>query len=83
MPHYSSLNPHPADIGLLRHERFESNYMATARDPAYERAHDVHDRTAARTRGKPSTAGQDRVVTFSDRVYRGDCGAGPAVRVRR
>ncbi|WP_250028835.1 WXG100 family type VII secretion target [Paractinoplanes maris] len=32
-------NPHPADIDLLRHERFESNYMASTGDPSYGRAH--------------------------------------------
>lgn len=32
-------NPHPADIDLLRHERFESLYMASTGDPSYGRAH--------------------------------------------
>jgi uncharacterized protein YukE len=32
-------NPHPADIDLLRHERFEAEYMARTGDPSYGRAH--------------------------------------------
>ncbi|WP_250001536.1 WXG100 family type VII secretion target [Actinoplanes sp. M2I2] len=32
-------NPHPADIDLLRHEQFESSYMARTGDPSYGRAH--------------------------------------------
>ncbi|GAA2487433.1 hypothetical protein [Winogradskya humida] len=32
-------NPHPADIDLLRHERFEAEYMASTGDPSYGRAH--------------------------------------------
>ncbi|GIF09168.1 WXG100 family type VII secretion target [Actinoplanes siamensis] len=32
-------NPHPADIDLLRHERFEAQYMAGTGDPSYGRAH--------------------------------------------
>jgi hypothetical protein len=32
-------DPHPADIDLLRHERFESAYMASTGDPSYGRAH--------------------------------------------
>jgi uncharacterized protein YukE len=32
-------NPHPADIDLLRHERYESHYMASTGDPSYGRAH--------------------------------------------
>ena len=32
-------NPHPADIDLLRHERFEAQYMASTGDPSYGRAH--------------------------------------------
>jgi hypothetical protein len=32
-------NPHPADIDLLRHERYESDYMASTGDPSYGRAH--------------------------------------------
>ena len=32
-------NPHPADIDLLRHERFEAEYMASTGDPSYARAH--------------------------------------------
>lgn len=34
-------DPHPADIDLLRHERFESDYMASTGDPSYGRAHDA------------------------------------------
>jgi len=34
-------NPHPADIDLLRHEKFESDYMASTGDPSYGRAHDA------------------------------------------
>jgi hypothetical protein len=32
-------NPHPADIDLLRHERFEAEYMAGTGDQSYRRAH--------------------------------------------
>jgi hypothetical protein len=32
-------NPHPADIDLLNHERYEANVMATTGDPSYLRAH--------------------------------------------
>jgi len=32
-------NPHPADIDLLNHERYEANLMATTGDPSYLRAH--------------------------------------------
>jgi uncharacterized protein YukE len=32
-------NPHPADIDLLRHERFEAEYMASTGDQSYRRAH--------------------------------------------
>jgi hypothetical protein len=32
-------SPHPADIDLLRHERFEAQYMASTGDPSYGRAH--------------------------------------------
>ena len=32
-------NPHPADIDLLRHEKYESDYMASTGDPSYGRAH--------------------------------------------
>jgi uncharacterized protein YukE len=32
-------NPHPADIDLLRHERYEANLMATTGDHSYLRAH--------------------------------------------
>jgi hypothetical protein len=32
-------DPHPADIGLLRHERFEAEYMARTGDQSYRRAH--------------------------------------------
>jgi uncharacterized protein YukE len=32
-------HPHSADIDLLEHERFESNFMAQAGDPSYGRAH--------------------------------------------
>ena len=32
-------NPHPADIDLLRHERYEATYMADTGDPSYRRAH--------------------------------------------
>ena len=32
-------NPHPADFDLLRHERFEAQYMASTGDPSYGRAH--------------------------------------------
>jgi hypothetical protein len=32
-------NPHPADIDLLRHERFEAEYMASTGDQSYGRAH--------------------------------------------
>ena len=32
-------NPHPADIALLNHERYEANVMATTGDPSYLRAH--------------------------------------------
>ena len=31
--------PHPADIDLLRHERFEAEYMARTGDHSYRRAH--------------------------------------------
>ncbi|MFC3382905.1 WXG100 family type VII secretion target [Couchioplanes azureus] len=31
--------PHPADIDLLRHERYESDFMARTGDPSYRRAH--------------------------------------------
>ncbi|WP_229072250.1 WXG100 family type VII secretion target [Actinoplanes sp. DH11] len=31
--------PHPADIDLLKHERFEAEYMARTGDPSYRRAH--------------------------------------------
>jgi uncharacterized protein YukE len=34
-------DPHPADIDLLRHERFESDHMASTGDPSYGRAHDA------------------------------------------
>jgi hypothetical protein len=32
-------NPHPSDIDLLRHERFEAEYMARTGDQSYSRAH--------------------------------------------
>jgi hypothetical protein len=32
-------DPHPADIDLLRHERFEAGFMAGTGDPSYGRAH--------------------------------------------
>jgi hypothetical protein len=32
-------DPHPADIDLLEHERYESNFMARTGDPSYGRAH--------------------------------------------
>lgn len=32
-------NAHPADIDLLRHERFEAQHMASTGDPSYGRAH--------------------------------------------
>jgi uncharacterized protein YukE len=32
-------NPHPADIDLLRHERFEAEFMATTGDQSYRQAH--------------------------------------------
>ncbi|MGK5680622.1 WXG100 family type VII secretion target [Actinoplanes sp. URMC 104] len=32
-------DPHPADIDLLRHERFEAEYMARTGDRSYGRAH--------------------------------------------
>jgi hypothetical protein len=32
-------NPHPADIDLLRHERYEAQFMRTSGDPSYQRAH--------------------------------------------
>jgi uncharacterized protein YukE len=32
-------DPHPADIDLLRHEKYESDYMASTGDPSYGRAH--------------------------------------------
>jgi hypothetical protein len=31
--------PHPADIDLLRHERFEAEFMARTGDQSYQRAH--------------------------------------------
>lgn len=34
-------HPHPADIDLLRHEKFESDYMGSTGDPSYGRAHDA------------------------------------------
>jgi len=34
-------NPHPADIDLLRHEKFESDYMTSTGNPSYGRAHDA------------------------------------------
>ncbi|WP_051877337.1 putative T7SS-secreted protein [Streptomyces natalensis] len=32
-------DPHPADIDLLRHERYESNYMRNTGNPSYQQAH--------------------------------------------
>ena len=32
-------NPHPADIDLLGHEKYESDYMTSTGDPSYRRAH--------------------------------------------
>lgn len=32
-------DPHPADIDLLRHERFEADFMARTGDQSYQRAH--------------------------------------------
>jgi hypothetical protein len=32
-------DPHPADLDLLRHERYEANHMAGTGDPSYRRAH--------------------------------------------
>jgi uncharacterized protein YukE len=34
-------NPHPADIDLLRHEKFESDYITSTGDPSYGRAHEA------------------------------------------
>ncbi|MFC7528008.1 hypothetical protein [Actinoplanes sp. GCM10030250] len=31
--------PHPADLDLLRHERYEAEFMARTGDPSYRRAH--------------------------------------------
>jgi hypothetical protein len=52
-------DPHPADIDLLRHERFEAEYMANTGDPSYGRAH-----TATLDAGytwDPEAAAQDGV----------------------
>jgi len=32
-------NPHPADVDLLRHERFEAEYIAGTGDQSYGRSH--------------------------------------------
>jgi uncharacterized protein YukE len=32
-------DPHPADLDLLAHERYEAQYMESTGDPSYERAH--------------------------------------------
>jgi uncharacterized protein YukE len=52
-------NPHPADIDLLRHERFESGYMASTGDPSYGRAHTATDE--AGYTWDPEAAAQDGV----------------------